>query len=790
MAPPTPGRHRGPRPQVNNNIGEAGRTTNVVPPKYVPRDSAGHERPEDFFDRAANSGVEDDEDDDMYDAEPAITVKQSVKKKIVVNGVREKRGERPDRFMLGDDRGRKTGVVKAMLQRDEEGFEDVNNFFQSPSPTRSTATAKSTVKSRKNGLFNPPSPSPEYEGDDYEEDESDMMVDDGTSLSPLTYQRLHPSSARQPSSLRHSTAASGHESTSRKGLATSSPNSPRKTAPGAGRRRLSSLSGSGDEGGGGDEEEEEERFDFEDESDDEEAEDEVVRATLGAGRYSSVANGSAKKLNKGKGKAVARTASDDEDDEQRISGHDFADGDEDDDAPGSRRKSKSSAKKKKEPAAPRASNVSSAASPSISSGLMKLDKNGRPVPVTDRKGKGKEVVRSPSPPLGVEGEEELEQYYDEDFGGGFGDDEDADGMEVDVNGFQQYDAEEFEQDGEEEEEDLDAPGPSSRPMKENKKKGSGGKAVKGGKKTSSSSRRESGSPVSKKASSSQARKRMLEHSQEPIIEEVPRKRQREGGTVDIDGVRRSTRQRLEPLEYWRNERVVYRRRHSGIGMNAIVRVPKEEPLPLTKAGKKTGSRKKGSAKPESRGRARSIKQEAPPEEGCDDMTDPDGIVFSWEGNAEVSRRIAFTAKMMDPKPVFDGKFSFQKIYNELDYLAGGIMVIPPGKAKGLKPSRDNSYIFYCIEGSVSVVVHRARFTIGPGGSFFVPRGNHYSITATSDRDVRLFFAQGRRVLEYENGDTQPDTIEDSQRRFREMQEQQQEQELDAVPEEDEEEEDE
>jgi hypothetical protein len=45
----------------------------------------------------------------------------------------------------------------------------------------------------------------------------------------------------------------------------------------------------------------------------------------------------------------------------------------------------------------------------------------------------------------------------------------------------------------------------------------------------------------------------------------------------------------------------------------------------------------------------------------------------------------------------------------------------------------------------------------------VPRGNTYSITATSNRDVRLFFAQARRVFEDAEGnvrfDEQPQALE-------------------------------
>lgn len=57
-----------------------------------------------------------------------------------------------------------------------------------------------------------------------------------------------------------------------------------------------------------------------------------------------------------------------------------------------------------------------------------------------------------------------------------------------------------------------------------------------------------------------------------------------------------------------------------------------------------------------------------------------------------------------------------------------------------------------------------------GGTFFIPRGNSYSIEATSNKPVRLFFAQGRRVIELEDGSTRPDTQEASQQ-VRDAQEQ-------------------
>ncbi|GAA5938232.1 hypothetical protein JCM3775_002922 [Rhodotorula graminis] len=803
MAPPTPGRIRGPRPQVNNNIGEAGRTTNIAAPKGVPRDSAGHEKPDAFFDRAAAAGSGDDYDDngdddydndrrdadDDFDApEPAASSarKASAKKKKAggANGAaaaaRGARGERPDRFMLGEDRGRKTGVKKAVVARDPDGFEDINEFlFTSPAQSTTTATsgARSTVKKAtkaSQGRTPRAALSPEYDdNDDDERAESDMMGDDdGPSLSPSTYQRRHPStsSARQPSALRHSMLPSGARSVSRKGLTApglASPgSSPRRygkaSASGSGsaqrnpRRRLSSLSGDDDRGQEEVDEDEEERFDVrsegegegyddddgagegdgEDETEDED-EDEAVRAVLTAKKPSASA------LAKGKGKARASTST--------TNG-----------GAGS-------------PSSPRRQSGASsygAGSPGggTPTGLMRLDKNGRAVEVVersggssgagDRKGKGRAVERSLSPVERDErGDDEQQPFLENEYGGGYDDDEgqvsgsdDEGGAGAGAGrGGSDDGLEPIEVEEEEEEDDHRTPRAAAGPSKA---KGKG----KGRAPRSSASGSSPDKAVTQRGRKGEVRPR-------EIIEDVSKKRRRGGDGEHAEGVRRSNREKIPRLDYWRNERIIYKRRSSGIGVNAIVRVPKEDPEPLGGAhGKKkggAGGKRGASARAGSRGGT--VKREVPEEQGVDDMTDPDGLVWSWEGDAEVSRRIAFTDKMMDPRPTFDKKFSYQKIYQELDYLAGGILTIPPNGEKALKPSKDNSYIFYCIQGSVSVTIHRTVFSIGPGGTFFVPRGNQYQIQATSNREVRLFFSQGRRVIEYEDGSTRADTKEDSQR---------------------------
>jgi len=58
---------------------------------------------------------------------------------------------------------------------------------------------------------------------------------------------------------------------------------------------------------------------------------------------------------------------------------------------------------------------------------------------------------------------------------------------------------------------------------------------------------------------------------------------------------------------------------------------------------------------------------------------------------------------MDPKATFNNQYLFQKIYQELDYLAGGILVIPVGGQKATKPAKDNSYVrFSCLSHSIRI----------------------------------------------------------------------------------------
>ncbi|THH20901.1 hypothetical protein EW146_g546 [Bondarzewia mesenterica] len=235
-----------------------------------------------------------------------------------------------------------------------------------------------------------------------------------------------------------------------------------------------------------------------------------------------------------------------------------------------------------------------------------------------------------------------------------------------------------------------------------------------------------------------------------------------------DGLRRGTRMRYKPLEYWRQEKVVYGRRESGVSfvpsIKAIVRIPKEPPKPLGITGKKH-RRLSGP-------RSKSKTVDEPviaynPEEGWDEKTEPNGNVLDWATGQEVMRRIAFPARLVDYKSAINNEFFFQKTFSDGQYMAAGQLMIPPKGHKPSKLTKDNTYVrqsspflaliflisvhiprsqvFYIIEGAVTFKVHETSYILCTGGSILVPRGNNYYIENISDRDARLFFAQARRV---------------------------------------------
>ncbi|KAF7367315.1 CENP-C-C domain-containing protein [Mycena sanguinolenta] len=228
---------------------------------------------------------------------------------------------------------------------------------------------------------------------------------------------------------------------------------------------------------------------------------------------------------------------------------------------------------------------------------------------------------------------------------------------------------------------------------------------------------------------------------------------------DPEGVRRSQRIPYPPLEYWRGERRVYGPRDPGQKrqvphITEIIRLPKEPPAPPRAAAKRKRARSRTTEETEVIEREVIVEIDASnPENGWDDDTDPNAVVLDYRSGKPVSRRVAFLANMFNPTPAnvkgADDAWAFQKIFGDGDFMAAGQLIVPVGKRKPSKGTKDNTYIFYVVEGAVSVVIGETSLVLATGGMFMVPRGNSYFIENIADRDAKLFFTQARKIREDE-----------------------------------------
>ncbi|KAF8205489.1 Mif2/CENP-C like-domain-containing protein [Mycena galopus ATCC 62051] len=252
------------------------------------------------------------------------------------------------------------------------------------------------------------------------------------------------------------------------------------------------------------------------------------------------------------------------------------------------------------------------------------------------------------------------------------------------------------------------------------------------------------------------------------------KLQKENREAVPEGVRRSSRVHYAPLEWWRNEKVEFGGRDPEGGLilvpriKAIIRIPKEPVLPLGKHGRAARKRSRTPAmdgKGKGKERVKIVEKivEVPvegaganPEEGWDDETETQAVVKEYPTDKDVTRRIAFTARMFAPTPAANNEWFFQKIFGDGDFIAAGQIVIPPKGRKPSKRSKDNTFIFLVVEGAVNLKVCDTSLIIASGGMFMIPRGNTYFIENIAERDAKLFFTQARKMREGEDDVEKPD----------------------------------
>lgn len=213
-------------------------------------------------------------------------------------------------------------------------------------------------------------------------------------------------------------------------------------------------------------------------------------------------------------------------------------------------------------------------------------------------------------------------------------------------------------------------------------------------------------------------------------------------TSDFPGIRRSTRVKVAPLAYWRNERIIYNLEEDKPHIKEIVYAPSPE-----KSQRKKRKRIQKATRPSQKRRIEESSDESGQEGDAEGKVE--GLVFEYPDMNENSTRVlAWAPDTAEFKDIKNATYSLATLYDyNSEYCAGGIIDIKVQGSKPLKPSKQNSYIFYVISGRVEVNISDNVFTLRKGGSFEVPRGNFYSITNVHpDLNAKLFFVQATDTL--------------------------------------------
>lgn len=242
------------------------------------------------------------------------------------------------------------------------------------------------------------------------------------------------------------------------------------------------------------------------------------------------------------------------------------------------------------------------------------------------------------------------------------------------------------------------------------------------------------------------------------------------------GRRRSNRVRVAPLEYWRNEKIVYKRKSDKpiLEIDKIVTYEHEddeEEEELMKKKKKKPAEKTKTRSynyiPTGKPRGRPRKQNLLVEK--DINLDPNVSILeeikegtypnsTWlkygilrgkvnvsEDNTQMEEIIAFGPGLSQTEQKTEtpqDKYTLSILFDKhRERFASGTLRIPIDGEKDRANSNNAFITFYLIEGIVDVSINGHNFVCTSGSSFQIPAFNTYSFSNKGKGEVKLFFVQ-------------------------------------------------
>ncbi|XP_033095651.1 uncharacterized protein LOC117100176 isoform X2 [Anneissia japonica] len=207
-----------------------------------------------------------------------------------------------------------------------------------------------------------------------------------------------------------------------------------------------------------------------------------------------------------------------------------------------------------------------------------------------------------------------------------------------------------------------------------------------------------------------------------------------------DGVRRTKRHRVKPLEYWRNERPIYERRKSGGFSLSGIQSP-TIPTPSPPSVKPRRKRKVIPKTPHNL----SVHTDLSDVE-LEEKVNPTVTVINPSNDEEVEIDAIVTGEMNQfygpngkPSKKTDNISICKSLYQKS--FSAGELIIRPLQEKGLQFVRNDTVVFRVLRGKVAVQIHETVSVLESGAMFFIPKGNVYNIKNLRKDEAKLVFIQ-------------------------------------------------
>lgn len=241
-------------------------------------------------------------------------------------------------------------------------------------------------------------------------------------------------------------------------------------------------------------------------------------------------------------------------------------------------------------------------------------------------------------------------------------------------------------------------------------------------------------------------------------------------------IRKSSRVRVPPLAFWKNEKVVYEynKDHVPSIKNVIVLDHEDAGKEKSKTILRTSQVPNKKAKKSNA--SNSQKQLIPNKDVIVPKHYPNTEWFSGDGHNDLKvfnvpkgkKKVTRTIAWAPNKEVYSLTFSLSNdrfklailFAEESEFAASGMLEFPVKGFKSTKVTEDMYFIFFVVSGVLRITISDNVFTVTEGCSFEIPMGNKYSFVNIGTTSAKMFFVQSKYADGSDDDDEEDDEEEE------------------------------